>query len=149
MARLRERFGMGADAVHKVTLSGLYGPVPEEFEREEAVLQYEFRLVSQNKSQIALCTQRTTHYLRRYGSCYKGVFGYATSLAYRSVLEKAAYRYKDLRLYPIRPKQRRLTEFFRNANVEELLEALAALLEDDEHDGRTCSRGTVADLAGS
>jgi 7-cyano-7-deazaguanine tRNA-ribosyltransferase len=149
MARLRERFGMGADAVHKVTLSGLYGPVPEEFEREEAVLQYEFRLVSQNKSQIALCTQRTTHYLRRYGPCYDGVFGYATSLAYRSVLEKAAYRYKDLRLYPTQPKQRRLTEFFRNANVEELLEALAALLEDDEHDGRTCSRGTVADLAGS
>jgi 7-cyano-7-deazaguanine tRNA-ribosyltransferase len=129
MARLRERFGVRAGAVHKVTLSGLYGPVPEEFEREEPVLGYEFRLVAQNTSQIALCTQRVTQYLRRYGPDYEATFAYATSLAYRSVLEGAGRRYRALRLYPTEPKVRRLTEFFRATNVDELLEALAAVLE--------------------
>jgi predicted RNA-binding protein len=127
--RLRERFGQEADAVHKVTLSGLYGPVPKEYEREEPVLRYEFRLVAQNTSQIALCTQRMAQFLSRYGSAYAGVFGYATSLAYRTVLEGAGRRYRDLCLFPTEPKVRRLTEFFRGANVEELLEAMAAVLE--------------------
>jgi 7-cyano-7-deazaguanine tRNA-ribosyltransferase len=129
MARLRERFGVRAGAVHKVTLSGLYGPVPEEFEREEPVLGYEFRLVAQNTSQIALCTQRVTRFLRRYGPDYEGTFAYATSLAYRSVLEGASRRYRALRLYPTEPKVRRLTEFFRAANVDELFAALAAVLD--------------------
>ena len=140
MSRLRERFGIQADAVHKVTLSGLYGPVPEEYEQQEPVLRYDFRLVAQNTSQIALCTQRMAQFLSRYGPAYEAVFGYATSLAYRSVLERAGRRYKGLRLYPTRPKRRRLTEFFRGANVEELLEALAAVLEEDKSDGRTRSR---------
>ena len=128
-ARLRERFGVRADAVHKVTLSGLYGPVPEEFEQEEPVLRYEFRLVPQNTSQIALCTQRMAQFLRRYGPGYAGAFGYATSLAYRTVLEGVGRRYRDLRLFPAEPKARRLTEFFRGANVDELLGALAAVLD--------------------
>jgi 7-cyano-7-deazaguanine tRNA-ribosyltransferase len=129
MARLRERFGVRTEAVHKVTLSGLYGPVPEEYEQEEPVLRYEFRLVAQNTSQIALCTQRVAQFLRRYGPAYAGAFGYATSLAYRTVLEGTGRRYRDLRLFPAEPKVRRLTEFFRGANVDELLEAMAALLD--------------------
>jgi hypothetical protein len=130
-ARLQERLGIRADAVHKVTLSGLYGPVPEEYETEEPVLRYEYRLVAQNTSQIALCTQRMAQFLRRYGAGYEGVFGYATSLAYRTVLEGTSRRYRDLYLYPTEPKVRRLTEFFRSTNVDELLEAMAAVLDGD------------------
>jgi tRNA-guanine family transglycosylase len=137
MTRLRERFGAKADSIHKITLSGLYGPVPEGYEEEEPVMRYEFRLVPQNKSQTALCVQRTTHFLREHGSRYEGVFGYATSLAYRSVLQEVSQRYKDLIVYPIHPKQRKLTEFFRNTNVEELLEALEPILTD--HGNSQCS----------
>jgi hypothetical protein len=128
-ARLQERLGIRADAVHKVTLSGLYGPVPEEYETEEPILRYEYRLVAQNTSQIALCTQRMAQFLRRYGVGYVGVFGYATSLAYRTVLEGTSRRYRALHLYPTAPKARRLTEFFRGTNVDQLLEAMATVLD--------------------
>jgi predicted RNA-binding protein len=135
-ARLQERLGIRADAVHKVTLSGLYGPVPEEYETEEPVLRYEYRLVAQNTSQIALCTQRMAQFLRRHGPGYTGVFGYATSLAYRTVLEGTSRRYRNLHLYPTEPKARRLTEFFRGTNVDELLEAMAAVLNGNPEEKR-------------
>ena len=42
--KLRTAFGNEGESIHRVTLSGLYGPVPEEFEGEEAVLRYDFQL---------------------------------------------------------------------------------------------------------
>ena len=36
--RLQAVFAEKQDCIHKITLSGLYGPVPEEFETEDAVI---------------------------------------------------------------------------------------------------------------
>jgi len=132
--RLRTQLGDQAAVIHKVTLSGLYGPVPEECEEEEAVIGYDFRLDPHDESQIILLTDRVERYLERYGKKYEAWFGYATSLAYRTVLERVAQRQSKFRLFPRKPKVRRLTEFYRQSNIEELMQAIAKTLsKDDEH----------------
>ncbi len=123
--RLQQAIGTQTLTIHNVTLSGLYGPVPEEFEREEAIMRYDFRLDPANTGQIALCTTRMIEYLTRYGNHYEALFGYATSLAYRTVLQQVVKQVKGFKLYPIRPKARKLSEFFRQTNIEELLTAVS------------------------
>jgi tRNA-guanine family transglycosylase len=125
MDRLLKAFGSKINLIHKVTLSGLYGPVPEEFETEEPVLKYEFRLAPQDYKQTLLCTQRIRAYLEKYGQHYDLRVGYATSLAYRTVLEEVAKSHSDFILLPKNPKKRRLTEFFRIPNINELIETIS------------------------
>jgi 7-cyano-7-deazaguanine tRNA-ribosyltransferase len=126
--RLTKRLGVQVNAVHKVTLSGLYGPVPEEFEEEKPVLRYDFRLDPANKGQVNLCTERMLEYLDRHGAHYEALFGYATSLAYRTVLENVSKECEGFQLYPAKPRTRRLSEFFRQSNIAELLEPIASVL---------------------
>jgi predicted RNA-binding protein len=126
--RLLGAFGTKVNLIHKVTLSGLYGPVPEEFESEEPVLKYEFRLVPQDYKQTLICTQRIREYLDKYGQHYDLRVGYATSLAYRTVLEEVSKTSSDFILLPTNPKRRRLSEFFRIPNINELIEILSPVL---------------------
>ncbi len=64
-AKLQTAFGENQRAIHKITFSGLYGPVPEEFESEEAVIRYEFQLSPRHTDQIQLCADRFNTYLPR------------------------------------------------------------------------------------
>jgi tRNA-guanine family transglycosylase len=130
MDRLLSAFGPKVNLIHKVTLSGLYGPVPEEFETKEPVLKYEFRLVSQDYKQTLLCTQRIREYLEKHSHHYHQRIGYATSLAYRTVLQEVSKSHSDFILLPKNPKKRRLSEFFRIANINELIETLATVISD-------------------
>jgi tRNA-guanine family transglycosylase len=130
--RLEQGLGEKTKLIQKVTLSGLYGLVPEEYEQEEAILGYDFRLETFNKEQIALVTDRLLAYLERHGSHYDACIGYATSSAYRTVLEQAVKKVSCLQLLPVKPKTRRLTEFFRRENVAELIEQVSAVLESGE-----------------
>jgi tRNA-guanine family transglycosylase len=130
--RLEQGLGEKTKLIQKVTLSGLYGLVPEEYEQEEAVLEYDFRLEAFNKEQIALVTNRLVAYLERHGSHYVACIGYATSSAYRTVLEQAVKKVSCLQVLPVKPKTRRLTEFFRRENVAELVERVSAILDSGE-----------------
>lgn len=108
--------------IDKVTLSGLYGPVPVAYETKPPVLEYEFSLVGNNLAQIELCTNRLVQFLQRHGHCYDQCIAYGTSNAYRTVFEKTAKRYERLTVFPEKPKSRRLNEFFRTKNISELIE---------------------------
>jgi 7-cyano-7-deazaguanine tRNA-ribosyltransferase len=130
--RLEQGLGEKTKLIHKITLSGLYGLVPEEYEQEEAVLGYDFRLEAFNKEQIALVTDRLVTYLERYSSHYLACISYATSNAYRTVLEQAVKKVSCLQVLPVKPKTRRLTEFFRKENVAELVENVRAALNDSQ-----------------
>jgi len=138
--RLETQLANQAAAVHKVTLSGLYGLVPEECEEEAAVMGYEFRLDPHDDFQIALLTERIERYLERYGGKYEAWFGYATSLAYRIVLERVMARHPKFELFPRKPKVRRLTEFYRQTNLEEVLRAIAKTLNKDNGNQRLDER---------
>ncbi|MEQ8998021.1 MAG: DUF5591 domain-containing protein [Coleofasciculus sp. B1-GNL1-01] len=129
--RLEQGLGEKTKLIQKVTLSGLYGIVPEEYELEDAILGYDFRLERFNREQITLVTNRLVTFLERY-SKYDAYIGYATSSAYRAVLEQAAKKVSCLQVLPVKPKTRRLTEFFRRENIAELVERVSAILDSGE-----------------
>ena len=122
--RLQTVFAEKQDYIHKVTLSGLYGPVPEEFETQEAVVRYDFQLSHKNAAQIERCAARLVDYLKKYQDNYKITIGYATSRAYRAVLERTEARSLGFILLPKAPRQKRLAEFFRHTNVDALMEVI-------------------------
>ena len=125
---LRTAFGKDQQFIHKITLSGLYGPVPEEFESEEAVVHYDFQLLPRNATQIQLGADRFNTYLDKHGQHYELIVGYATSNAYRKVLGLVEKHHQDFILLPTKPKQKRLSEFFRHIHLDELVEVLSSVL---------------------
>ena len=127
--KLRTAFGEAGAPIHRLTLSGLYGPVPEEFESEEPVLRYDFQLSPRNTSQIQLGADRLCAYLDKHANHYKLIVGYATSQAYRKVFELTKERRADFVLLPTNPKQKRLTEFFRHVHLNELIEVLSVVTQ--------------------
>ena len=122
--RLQAAFGEEQERIHKITLSGLYGPVPEEFEMEEAVTRYDFQLSPKNKSQIEQCATRLVDYLEKYSDNYTLKIGYATSRAYRAVFTLTEERFPTLILLPKELRQKRLAEFFRHTNLDALVEVI-------------------------
>ena len=122
--RLQAVFAEKQDCIHKITLSGLYGPVPEEFETEDAVIRYDFQLSHKNTAQIERCADRLVDYLKKYRDNYKFTIGYATSRAYRAVFALTEERFPGFILLPNAPRQQRLAEFFRHTNVDALVEVI-------------------------
>lgn len=122
--RLQTAFGEGQERIHKITLSGLYGPVPEEFETEEAVIRYDFQLSPKHTAQIEQCATRLVDYLQKYSDSYTLKIGYATSRAYRAVLRLAEERLPTFILLPKDLRQKRLSEFFRHTNLDALVEVI-------------------------
>lgn len=118
---LFDKLGSRADDIHKVTLSGMYGPVPQECERADPVLEYDYVLAKEDTDQIELVTNRTVDYLRTFGDQYQTIVGYVTSKTYRQVLEDAFDGYGRGEVFPRDPKALQLTEYFRNSNIQELL----------------------------
>ena len=127
-AKLHTAFGENQQFIHKITLSGLYGPVPEEFESEQAVVHYDFQLLPRNTAQIQLGADRFNAYLDQYKARYELIVGYATSRAYRKVLESVEKQHQDFILLPTKPKQKRLSEFFRHIHLDELIKILSSTL---------------------
>ena len=128
--KLHTAFGEDHQFIHKITLSGLYGPVPEEFESEETVVRYDFQLLPRNAAQIQLGANRFNAYLDRHKAHYELIVGYATSHAYRKVLELLQKYHPDFILLPTKPKQKRLSEFFRHIHLDELIEVLSNVLDE-------------------
>ncbi|WP_254523995.1 tRNA-guanine transglycosylase [Natrinema caseinilyticum] len=121
---LGDKLGDRRDDIHKVTVSGMYGPVPEECESEQPVLEYEYVLAKEDHAQIELVTDRLVEYLERYGDQFDHVVGYVTSKTYRQVIEDAFEQYGRGSVFPRDPKAMQLTEFFRSSNIRELVEYL-------------------------
>ena len=129
--KLDTAFGEDHRFIHKITLSGLYGPVPEEFESEAAVVHYDFQLLPRNTTQIKLGADRFNAYLDKHRRHYELIVGYATSNAYRKVLQLVQKHHQDFILLPTKPKQKRLSEFFRHIHLDELIEVLSSVLGEE------------------
>ncbi|XGI83054.1 tRNA-guanine transglycosylase [Halorutilales archaeon Cl-col2-1] len=113
--------------IHKVTLSGMFGPVPEEYEEEQAVLEYEYVLTSEDEGQKDLITKRLTEYLEQYGDEYDEILGYVVSKNYREAVDEAFSRYGDGTVLPDDPNILKLREHFRKSNIEELVSHLRGI----------------------
>lgn len=124
LSRLEEFRG----AIHKVSISGLYGPVPEEFEKSEPVMSYEYVLTPVDEGQIGLIADRLNEYLSNYGDQFDKIFAYCTSKAYRQAIEEAFRRYGRGEVYPANPQALQLTEHFREENIDELVEKICEIV---------------------
>lgn len=109
------------EQIHKVTISGMYGPVPEEYEGIDPVLEYEYVLASEDNDQMEIITDRLVRYLQQYGHHYDHVVGYVTSKTYRKVIMDAIDTTGRGCVFPTDPKALQLTEHFRNSNINELV----------------------------
>ncbi|WP_435362357.1 DUF5591 domain-containing protein [Haloarchaeobius sp. DFWS5] len=124
--RLREK----REEVHKVTVSGMYGPVPEEKETVDEVMEYEYVLNEQDLDQIRLVRDRLVSYLQEHGDSYDEIIGYAASSTYRRVITEAINSYGRGVVFPQDPEALRLTEHFRRENIKELMEYLEIPTDD-------------------
>ena len=120
-----KRTGIDAEQIHKVTISGNYGPVPEEFEDKRQVMQYEYRLNPNSKDRIELVVDRTVEFLKKHGGKYKLVVGYATSKAYRTIIERALKEYGEVE--PKDLKTRRGVEMGRKTNLKQLSDRIGEI----------------------
>lgn len=109
------------DRYHKVSISGLYGPVPEDFEEADPVMSYEYVLTTADDDQVELVANRLARYLDRYGKQFDQILAYTTNKAYRRAIDTAFNRYGSGEICPSDPQALQLTEHFRNENIDELV----------------------------
>ncbi len=118
---LYDKLGQITENIYKVTVSGMYGPVPEDCERLQPILEYDYVLAKEDTDQIDLVTDRVRDYLATHGAQFDEIIGYVTSKTYRQVIEKAFSDYGRGEVFPRDPQALQLTEFFRNTNIDELI----------------------------
>jgi tRNA-guanine family transglycosylase len=106
---------------HKVSISGLYGPVPEDFEEADPVMSYEYVLTTADDDQVELVANRLARYLNRYGEQFDQIIAYTPNKAYRRAIDTAFNRYGRGEIYPSDPRALQLTEHFRSENIDELV----------------------------
>lgn len=118
------------DTFHKISLSGLYGPVPEVHETLDPVMSYEYVLTTADEDQVALVTNRLAKYLNEHGDQFDHILAYTTSKAYRQAIKEAFSRFGRGEIYPREPRALQLTEHFRTANIDELIERFETALTE-------------------
>lgn len=121
---LWNKLGSRTESLQKVTVSGMYGPVPEEYETEEPVMSYEYVLAKEDERQIETVTTRLTEFLEHHGDAFDHIVGYVTSKTYRWVIKDAFEAYGRGEVLPRDPQALQLLEYFRQSNVDELLSYL-------------------------
>lgn len=121
---LWNKLGAQTERIHKVTVSGMYGPVPQEMEQRDPVLEYEYVLANEDTRQRELVTKRVTEYLQNHGDAYDHILGYVASTNYRRVIEDAFNEYGRGEVFPRDPRALQLTEHFRNENIQQLIDYL-------------------------
>jgi tRNA-guanine family transglycosylase len=114
--------------IHIVTISGLYGLVPEEFEEEPEIMSYDYMLTGEAKDQMDFVVDRIFSFLRFHGNHYRQIFAYVTVKAYRQVAKLAFKKYGKGILLPTKPKERTSKEFLRHDNIIELQQNVALYL---------------------
>lgn len=124
LSRLEEN----RDRFHKVSVSGLYGPVPAGLEETDPVMGYEYVLTTTDDDQVELVANRLTRYLEQHGEQFDHILAYTTGKAYRRAIEEAFTRYGRGEIYPSDPRALQLTEHFRGENLKELVDRFARLL---------------------
>lgn len=129
---ITEVFPTWPEHIDKVTLSGLYGPVPLCKEQDAAVLHYDFKLTTSNQAQMDLCVERLTQFLEKHGRHYDHCLAYGTSGAYRRVFEQVAGQKKSLVVFPQTLKARTSKAYFHKTNISELIAYLQGVLDDDQ-----------------
>ncbi len=86
--RYLQEQGINLRKIEKVTLSGMYGPVPQNFETEPPILEYDFVLSSRTpEKQVNLVSTRLKEFLETYAK-NRWVVAYIGSKSYREIVKR-------------------------------------------------------------
>jgi len=114
----------------KVSISGNYAPVPEEFEEDSKVQSYDFFLSSTDLGRIELLAGRTRKFVDAHQGRFAAIVAYCTAKSYRMVLEKALDGVPNAYLLPAPLKARRASQFRKPENAEQLVRTILFLTQD-------------------
>ena len=106
---------------HKISVSGLYGPVPEDYEDTSPIMSYEYVLTTADDDQVDLVANRLAQYLHQFGEQFDHILAYTTGKAYRHAIDQAFTQHGRGELYPSDPQALQLTEHFRGENINEFV----------------------------
>jgi len=126
--RALEEAGISSQVYLKVSISGNYGPVPEEFEEDLRIQSYDYYLSSTDTTRIDLISKRTRSFILRHGNRFKSIVAYCTAKAYREVLERALDGVPNSLLLPSPIRVRRQSQFRKPENLKQLTVALKHII---------------------
>lgn len=126
--------GIDISRIEKVTLSGLFGPVPERFESYDAILRYDYMLSSKTpKDKIELLVKRLVTFIEQHHRSSLHIIAYVASKPYRNIIKKAQkeLRKKDINiiLLPENPTKEVGGEVLKKKNLKELASTLGSILQ--------------------
>ena len=86
--------------IHFVVVSGLYGPVPLQYDKLPQIRNYDFVLSFMNKKAIALVSERLLQYIEKYGDRFDYIIALATSKQYRKAIENGLKETPRAQIFP-------------------------------------------------
>lgn len=103
MGKLNASLAGKAQLIEKITLSGLYGPVPQSMENLDPVLRYDYRLRTYDifNPQKKLVAERLSAFLEMHGRSFRRIIFYSTKEPYRGIFEAAAKAFPASILLPV------------------------------------------------
>jgi len=110
----------------KMTLSGNYGLVPEEFEKNPKIQSYDFYLSSHDHTRIELLTDRTRRFLQRNARVFNAIVSYCTAKSYREVIERALDGIPNAVILPSPLRVRKASQFRKPENISQLTRVMQA-----------------------
>lgn len=114
--------------IHFVVVSGLYGPVPLEYDGLPETTNYDFVLTFRNQEGIKRVGERLAEYVKEHGNKFEHVVAFAASKPYREAIMTGLKGLTELQMFP---KHKSTSGTGRTAQfqkgLEECLEFLARL----------------------
>lgn len=99
--------GLGGQ-LHFVVVSGLYGPVPLEYDSLPQTRNYDFVLSFMNKKAVGEISQRIAQYVQDYGRNFDHIIALATTKPYRKAIEKGLKETPKAQIFPKSPTKKRM-----------------------------------------
>jgi len=86
--------------IHYVVVSGLYGPVPLQYDNLPQTKNYDFVLTFMNRSGINLVGDRIADYLKKYGNHFDHIVAFAIAKPYRQAIQRGIQGHENAHLFP-------------------------------------------------
>ena len=124
---LKNSLGSQIKKIYPVIVSGLYGPVPLEFEDQPQIRNYDYQLTMRYVSGINRVAQRLSEYMAKYATCFNHVIAYAPSKPYRKAILEALEGFDNIHIFPEKPPKKASRSTIQKQGLQECIAFLLSL----------------------
>ncbi len=128
-AAVQENLNGTSKKIHFVVLSGLYGPVPLEYDSRPEVKNYDYVLTFRNHVGIELVGGRLAEYLKIHGERFDYIVAIAASKPYRKAILIGVEGFENAQVFP---KHKLSASTGRTAQIQQGLEECMGFLKSLE-----------------